>query len=347
MPGFTNNRYTVGWISAGYTEYVAAQEFLDEQHNRPASVQPNDQNTYTLGRIGKHNVVIAVLPDGEYGIASASSVASNMLTSFPNVKIGLMVGIAGGAPSEEHDVRLGDVVVGASRNGKGSVFAYRSGRLSHDQDFQQIWHQNEAPPILRSALTEVRARYERKGHRIEEMINEVLDKNTRLRKKYRRPDPCTDVLFQSTVVHISGGTCKECGNDNSSSIVSRPQRTEEDLIPAIHYGTIASGDLLMNDALVRDRLAAENGVVCFEMEAAGLMNRFPCLVIRGIYNYSDSHKNNEWQGYAAMAAAAFAKDIVNQVIPSNVDAQMALLDKLQGNVETITRGESRTVPKCT
>jgi nucleoside phosphorylase len=32
--------------------------------------------------------------------------------------------------------------------------------------------------------------------------------------------------------------------------------------------------------------------VCIEMEAAGLMDWFPCLVIRGIYDYADLYKND-------------------------------------------------------
>lgn len=116
------NDYTVGWICALSTECVAAQAFLDEQHEEPEYVSPNDNNAYTLGRMGKHNVVIAVLADGEYGISSAASVARDMLHSFPNVRIGLMVGIGGGAPSSKHDIRLGDVVVSAPRDGKGGVF---------------------------------------------------------------------------------------------------------------------------------------------------------------------------------------------------------------------------------
>ncbi len=64
----------------------------------------------------------------------------------------------------------------------------------------------------------------------------------------------------------------------------------------------------------RDRLARDLGVLCMEMEAAGLMNGFPCLVIRGICDYADSHKNKEWQGYAAAVAAAYAKELL-LVIP--------------------------------
>ena len=92
--------YTIGWICAIKTEYVAAQVFLDEEHDGPETVSLNDNNDYTLGKIGKHNVVIAVLPSGEYGISSAAVVARDMLSSFPNFRVGLMDGIGGRAPTQ-------------------------------------------------------------------------------------------------------------------------------------------------------------------------------------------------------------------------------------------------------
>ncbi|KAF7511864.1 hypothetical protein GJ744_003097 [Endocarpon pusillum] len=94
----------------------------------------------------------------------------------------------------------------------------------------------------------------------------------------------------------------------------------------------------MKDASARDRLAAEKDVLCFEMEAAGLMNHFPCLVIRGICDYSDSHKNKEWQGYAAMAAAAYAKDLLYQITPNKIEAEKPIaqsLDEVQRNVKEV------------
>lgn len=113
--------YTVGWICAIPTELAAARTFLDEKHATPEAVARNDNNSYTLGTIGKHNVVIAILPKREYGIAVAATVARDLVHSFPNIRIGLMVGVGGGAPSEQHDIRLGDVVVGTRDAGKGGV----------------------------------------------------------------------------------------------------------------------------------------------------------------------------------------------------------------------------------
>ena len=54
----TNNDYTVGWICALGAELAASQAMLDEEHPDLLQVE-NDTNTYTLGRIGRHNVVLA------------------------------------------------------------------------------------------------------------------------------------------------------------------------------------------------------------------------------------------------------------------------------------------------
>ncbi|EXL39845.1 hypothetical protein FOCG_17555 [Fusarium oxysporum f. sp. radicis-lycopersici 26381] len=321
------NDYTVGWICAITTEYVAAQEFLDEEHEGPEYVSPNDTNHYTLGKVGKHNVVIAVLPDNEYGKSSAASVARDMLHSFPNVRIGLMVGIAGGAPGK-HDIRLGDIVVSSASNGKGGVFGYDFGKAIQGRDFQETGLLNQPPTLLRTTVSGLKARYERKGHQLAEKTNMILEKNPRLWGKYKRPETGADRLFKSEVTHDV--SCAAICSNDVSNLVLRPERTEDKDNPAIHYGLIASADRLMKDASARDRLSEEKEVLCFEMEAAGLMNHFPCLVIRGICDYSDSHKNKEWQGCAAMVAAAYAKDLLYQIALNRVEAEKKIGDVLSG-----------------
>ncbi|KAF4633612.1 hypothetical protein G7Y89_g4500 [Cudoniella acicularis] len=341
IPKFTaNDAYTVGWICAISTEYVAVQAFLDEEHDRPEYVSPNDSNDYTLGKIGKHNVVIAVLPGGEYGIASAAIVAKDMLHSFPNVRIGLMVGIGGGAPSQKHDIRLGDIVVSEPRDGMGGVFQYDFGKTIQGQNFYTTGFLNQPPTVLRTAVNGIKAQYKRKGHKLEEAINKVLDDNPRLRQECKRPGSGSDRLYQSGVVHppnYDSACVEHCGID-PLHLVLRSERTKEEDNPAIHYGVIASANQLMKSALVRDALVAAKNVItggitgkevlCFEMEAAGLMNQFPCLVIRGICDYSDSHKNKTWQGYAAMAAAAYAKDLLCRIPPIKVEAEKKIVDIL-------------------
>ncbi|CAI0654348.1 unnamed protein product [Colletotrichum noveboracense] len=93
----------------------------------------------------------------------------------------------------------------------------------------------------------------------------------------------------------------------------------------------------MKDARIWDKLAAERNVLCFEMEAAGLMNHFLCLVIWGICDYSDLHKNKVWQGFAAMVAAAYAKDLLLQIALTSVEAEKPVLESLKlGEAEDLS-----------
>jgi nucleoside phosphorylase len=271
--GLAHNDYTVGWICAITIEYVAAQAFLDEKHEGPEYVSPNDNNNYILGKIGKHNVVIAVLPDGEYGTSSAAGVARDMLHSFPNVRIGLMVGIGGGAPSQKHDIRLGDIVVSAPRDGQGGVFQYDFGKTIQNRSFQHTQFLNQSPTVLRTAVNGLKAQYESEGHQLEAAINTVLDGKPRLWKKYKRPDSSSDRLYQSEVIHPPNdqADCATACGDDQPKLILRPVRTEDEDNPAIYNGLIASANQLMKDASVRDNLVAEKDVLCFEMEAAGLL----------------------------------------------------------------------------
>jgi nucleoside phosphorylase len=321
--------YTVGWICALTTEYVAAQSFLDNEHARPDYQDPNDNNDYTLGQIGDHNVVIAVLPMGQYGTTSAAMVARDMIRSFPNIRIGLMVGIGGGAPTTKNDIRLGDVVVGISRSGQGEVLQYDFGKTIQSQEFQRIPSQNNVPLVLKTAVHGLQSQYKRKGHNIQDAVGKVIQSNRRMRKEYSRPDPQSDTLYTSTYEHRDReGSCSDLCKGDPINMVHRNSRHDDEDDPSIHYGIIASANQLMKDALIRDTLAHKHHILCFEMEAAGLLNHFPCLVIRGMCDYSDTHKNDIWHGYAAMTAAAYAKDLLIRIPPSKVETEKKISDVL-------------------
>ncbi|GKT58070.1 PFS domain-containing protein [Colletotrichum tofieldiae] len=121
--------YTVGWICALPVELAASQAMLDCTHES-LPTKENDDNTYTLGNIGKHNVVMACLPLGQYGTNNAAIVASNMHRSFSFIRIRLMVGIGGGVPSKA-DIRLGDIVVG------NKVIQYDMGKILSGGGFNE------------------------------------------------------------------------------------------------------------------------------------------------------------------------------------------------------------------
>ncbi|KAF5538426.1 pfs domain-containing protein [Fusarium napiforme] len=335
MPEF--GEYTIGWICALSKELIAAKAFLDALHDPVDNAAIKDDNNYTLGSIGKHNVVIAVLPYGQYGLVNAAAALAHMTRTFPNLRAVLMVGIGGGVPGT-NDIRLGDIVVGTVGRMSSGVIQYDYGRAVQGQEFAATGHLNQPPMAFLTAMSALHATYEMEGHDIERNIDKALRKYKRLAKKYKRPAAHSDRLYEANFVHqgYEGVTCgRSCGDDN---LVHRDEREEDENNPAVHYGLIASGNSLMKDALLRDKLAAKHGILCFEMEAAGLMNHFPCVVVRGICDYSDSHKNDEWQEYAAMVAAAYTKDLLLQVAPSSMLKEKrieTLLSQLNDKVEGI------------
>lgn len=319
--------YTVGWICALPVEYSAAIELLDEKHEGLESA-PQDDNNYALGKIGEHNVVIVGIPFGRRVSAPAATAARRMTHSFQNVRILLMVGIGGGVPSKKHDIRLGDIVVGYPTITHDGVLQYPHGDNTQDERFKFTGFSNRPPRALQTSVVRLRVTHELKGQRIEEMAANVVDNNGRLRRQYKRPDQLSDRLYQANAIHPDTEESCLLACEPHALIPRLPRNDDEDRL-VIHYGLIASSNQPMKDALLRDKIAAEQDVLCFETEAAGLMHDFPCLVIRAICDYSDSHKNKEWQRYAALVAAVYAKDLVYE-IASDVTAEKTIKDILSG-----------------
>lgn len=304
--------YSVGWICALSIERAAATVMLDEEHSGLpiCDRSKNDSNVYTLGRIGNHNVVIACLPAGQMGTISATTVAAQMMSTFSAIQFLFMVGIGGGVPSVEADIRLGDVVISEPRMGRGGVIQYDFGKALMDGELVPTGFLNAPPLPLLNALAKF------KSDRFTGKCNII----TQLEKFARLPgfsldldkmEP--DILFNANFNHLEGSKCESC--KQSGNIVERaPRAYGEDI--QVHYGTIASGNWVIKDAATRDKLSSQfGGFLCYEMEAAGLMNNYPALIIRGISDYADSHKNKSWQPYAAATAAVCAKEILHQLPP--------------------------------
>ncbi|THV98493.1 TPR-like protein [Aureobasidium pullulans] len=308
----SRERYTIGVICALFEEKAAMVMMLDEKHE-PLEQKSGDNNSYTLGKIGQHNVVIACLPGGHQGKAAAATVAIHMMHSFP-IKLGLMVGIGGGVPSQTLDIRLGDVVVSIPEGTHGGVVQYDLGKLELD-GLHRKGHLDKPPKALLSAITSLREKHVWMEPEFPQHPTAILS-NHRMAKRFKFQGAQHDRLFESNAFHPRNQTdCDHCLS--ALPIVQRPDR--EDDTPQVFYGTILSGDMVMKNGQERDRIAAAENAICFEMEAAGLMNDFPCLVIRGISDYSDSHKNDRWQPYAAATAAAYAKELLIALSKQEVD----------------------------
>ncbi|KAK1589671.1 Pfs, NACHT and ankyrin domain protein [Colletotrichum navitas] len=285
--------YTIAWICALHIEMAAARAMLDEEHQAPVAFT-NDSNTYSLGSIRGHNVVIACLPNAQYGTNNAANVLTNLTRTFRSVNLGLMVGIGGGVPSMA-DVRLGDIVVGTR------VMQYDLGKIVEDGQIRRTAVPKTPHQTFGSAVSALRCEHELRPSYIPVILEDKLGNHP----GYCRP-ALPDQLFPATYEHEA--STPDCSRCDQSKLTPRRGRLSQD--PSIHYGVIASGNQVMRSGTVRDNVARQLDAVCFEMEAAGLMDILPCLPIRGICDYSDSHKNKEWQRYAAATAAAYATELL-------------------------------------
>ncbi|KAI1871057.1 hypothetical protein JX265_006097 [Neoarthrinium moseri] len=302
--------FTVGWVCALPIELAAAAEIMDEEYDNldpQPPPPPTDTNVYTYGRIGVHQVVAACLPAGQMGNNQAAVVASQMRNSFPALRFGLLVGVGGGVPSGEYDIRLGDVVISQPTGQHGGVIQFDFGKTGLNGRISRTGSLNAPPPILLNALAKLRANDIRGKTTITQHLSKVSSN-----RKFACPGPQNDTLYAPASRHIPGPTCCMCCRGD---VIKRlPRATPE---PVLFFGNIASGNQVMKDGPTRDCISHSlGGVMCFEMEAAGLMNNFPCLVLRGICDYADEHKNKKWQAYAAATAAAYAKELLSIVSPS-------------------------------
>jgi nucleoside phosphorylase len=323
MPCPAREEFQIGWICALPIEAAAAKEMLDEDFGILEEQDVADTNSYRLGKIGKHYVVIACLPAGQYGACAATTVASNMVRTFSkSLRIGLMVGVGGGIPSPDHDIRLGDIVISCPIGTCGGVIQYDMGKVTADGVFCRTGSLNSPPRSLLTAVNHMRAAELTDDPHYLEYLQRAIRRTRRTQENFGRPSSQSDRLFKPKHEHLA--TAKNCDMCPTEWEETRSERDAEDPLP--HYGIIASGNSVIKHGGTREQLRLESGALCFEMEAAGLMLDFPCIVIRGICDYSDSHKNKQWQGYAAVAAAAYTKELLEYVPRGQVSEENLAVD---------------------
>ena len=306
-------KYTVGWICAIPTELNAATAMLDVKHDPLEAQHKYDENTYQLGSIGKHNVVIAVLPG--YGTNNAAVAGKSMQNTFPNLRFGLMVGVGGGIPSEKNDIRLGDIAVSLPSGQAGGVIQYDMGKRVAGE-FIRIGSLDRPPGLLLTAIATLKARGTRTlGREIMELVSGAFqdeddeEDDDEDNPVFRFPEKLTDTLYEDDD--------SSSGNGGSDKTKERKERASQN--PRCFYGNIGSGNSVIKNARERRALAADGDLICFEMEAAGLMNFFRCIVIRGICDYADKYKHKKWQPYAAAVAAAYAKKLLSVISAGAVE----------------------------
>ena len=315
---YSHKSYTVGIICALAVEATAVIAMLDQKHPDLDHVS-GDHNIYNFGKIGGHMVVVTCLPAGSSGTIKAAVVARDMMRSF-KLRYGLMVGIGGGVPRSKTDIRLGDVVVSQPDGSYGGVIQWDFGKTESGGLFRRAGTLNKPPQALLSAIQGLKIKQE--GIDLDRHIRDMTSRSPMLREDgYSYQGGENDELFEATYDHTAGANCDDC---DRTRLVQRLARNSNR--PRIHYGNIASGNQVIKDGRTRDHIAEQAAVICFEMEAAGLMDHFPCLVIRGICDYADSHKNKRWQPYAAATAAAYAKELLlSMPVADDVDTRPSVM----------------------
>lgn len=304
-------QYTIAWICTLHSHLKVATMMLDEVHAR---LHAGVVDTYIRGSMGQHNVVIAC-PGTPLNI---EQLKLNLLQIFPTIKLLVIVGSGGGVPSRTVDIRLGDVVVGTKAG------LYRDDGIIEVDPLQ---------PLADSIVSRFRARHEADNGR---RFKSILESQSEKEPDFRRPN-LRDRLFKPTYTHsvsedapssrLAGSLpaksvppsadrhipkeASECEYCDESAIVARSMRTTQ--VPRVHFGGILSSPRIIKDAAFRDKITKGLGTICIDYWEAGRNHDVPWIHIRGICDYSDSHKNKGWQRFAALSAASLAKDLIMDV----------------------------------
>jgi nucleoside phosphorylase len=315
---FTHEDYTVAWIAPLEVESIAARLMLDTRHKKLPQSEV-DHNAYALGSINGHNIVIASLPTT--GNTSAATVITQLRNTFKQIRFGLLVGIGGGVPTRTDDglIRLGDVVVSKPTRDHSGAIQYDHGKALKDH-FCRTGYLIPPPTVLLNAAQDLSTEQAITEHDLLMPHLQKINVGLRSLRRYKYPGPDQDHLYNSNYPHCAdGSSCRLAACDPLQRVDRHEDQSEDEEDEeneydrssriVVHRGTIAAGESVIKDGRLRDDLAKEYGALCFEMEAAGVMNDFPCLVIRGISDYADSHKNDRWHGYASATAAAYARQL--------------------------------------
>jgi nucleoside phosphorylase len=332
----SRNDFRIAIICALAREFDAVEDSFDERYNfTDFGKQRGDANFYCTGRLGKHNIVLVCLP--EIGKRNAASIASTLRVSFANIELALLVGICGGVPfpSPDTEVILGDVIIGIKVIEYDFGKQYPGGFQLKGNFMETIGRADRDIRSIISVLNTKRIKDEFQERHLCHLVN--LQK---LRNTWQYPGIKEDRLFKTKYLHKHHGHspemrhgCTLCQSNQDSICeqalksdcdtlgctgeVQRDRLKESDPRPRIHLGSFASGDTVMKSAEHRDILVEKTEISGFEMEGAAICDSLRCVIIKGVSDYSDSHKNNIWQNYAAATAASCAKAFL-EILPATI-----------------------------
>ncbi|KAJ4854324.1 uncharacterized protein T069G_11303 [Trichoderma breve] len=244
-----------------------------------------DTNTYTTGQIGKHNVVLVLLP--------------NMGTGAD-------------------EILLGDVVISKTVIQHTLGRQYPNKFVAKDTVYDSLGRPNkDVRTLIASFETERRRRQLRQkaGQYLRDLQSAAIKE--RHRCSYRYPGVGEDKLFAASYRHKHRASQKcKCTQETNGLCEEAAQALCSTLMcdegQLIFVGCVASGDTVMKSGEHRDRIAGQRDIMAFEMEGAGIWDEVSCVIVKGVCDYADSHKNKVWQPFAAATAASVMKAMLGR-----------------------------------
>ncbi|WP_432830992.1 CATRA conflict system CASPASE/TPR repeat-associated protein [Dactylosporangium sp. CA-092794] len=294
---------TFGLVTAMQEEFTAMRALIDDPV--PLDVA-GDRAVYVTGTVPStdaarpHAVVLTML--AETGTDAAAHGAANLVRSFRTVDQIVMVGIAGGVPAPkdpDNHVRLGDIVAGTWNVVDFDHIVDRATGPERRQEFPR-----------RSGLLAGRVKRLADGaDRGERPWEGHLDRLVERLPGDGRPDARTDVLFSD--------------DSDDATVVAHPDparsghRADR---PKIHEGRIGSSNRSVRNAVFRDTVARRHNLRAIEMEGTGIgraghSDGRDWFVVRGISDYADRWIDAVWRRYAAAAAAAYVRSLLEACPP--------------------------------
>lgn len=337
--------FEVALVCALETEFEAAclvvEQFWDGGEDLYGKAS-GDMNSYRTGRIGRHNVVLLLLSG--MGKVRAAHAAANLHSSFTQLRIVLLIGGCAATPQIDNtDILLGDVIISTGvvqydlgRKYPGGFVRKDSARDNLSKPCKEV--ENILAALQISDMKDIVAARTARLLLQMQKITAINGYGT----KYQYPGILEDKLYKATYRHQHHITdCSICGQLDNGVCDAALQATCEDLgceksylvyrkrlqeklqicqngdishqNPAIFFGIFGSGDMVMRSGEDRDILAHREKVIAFEMEGAGIWEEVPSLIIKGVFDYGDSHKNKRWQAFASATAACTARAVIEQL----------------------------------
>ncbi|KAH8698443.1 putative kinesin [Talaromyces proteolyticus] len=351
MPPQSREEFEIAIICALPLEADAVETLFDEHydaHCHEYGKHVGDDNAYTAGRISGHYAVLAFMPG--MGNRSSASVARSLRVSFTGIKLTLLVGICGGTPySTDNEIILGDVII------SDSIIEYDFGRQYPDRFVRKSGVKEtlgQPSQDIRSFLNSLQS--SRRRTQIQRQIAcHLKDFRGREERDWTYPGVSRDILFAASYRHKHYKQCPgvECicidchsiqdpvcelalrsdcqGLGCAGQSIQRHRLDTDNPETRIHIGPIASASTVMRSGKHRDKLAEDEGIIGFEMEGAGVWDNLPCLIVKGVCDYADSHKNKVWQNYATATAACCTKALLKYWTTGHQQPQLETSNNLK------------------